>query len=226
MPFDLIIFDCDGTLVDSEYLCNRVIADMMAERGLLQYDVEYVLRNFAGLSAPVAFRTIEEQSGRILPPGIIGEYERRVNGAMPEHLRFIEGVPETLGILSGKYDVGVGSNGERSTVLLSLRYAGLDRFFPEHAVFTKDMVQNPKPAPDIYLMAAQTMGADPLRALVVEDTVAGVRAGKAAGMTVIGLTATYHDKKGHESALRAAGADRVTDRFIHIPALANTENIF
>jgi len=219
MSFDLIIFDCDGTLVDSEYLCNGVIADMMAEAGLPQYDADYNMTNFAGLSAPIAFERVAEETGKVFPSDIVETYARRVNESMADGLRLIAGVPETLAQFQGIYDMCVGSNGERSTVLLSLQHAGLGGFFSDDVVFTKEMVKSPKPAPDLYFMAAQEMGADPARTLVVEDSAAGVKAGKAAGMQVIGMTAAYHDKGAHGVVLRAAGADEVTDRFIHIPDL-------
>ena len=216
MNYDLIIFDCDGTLVDSEYLCNKIIVSMLAEFGLPQYDVGYAMKNFVGLSAPVAFERVAVESGKKLPSDVVKIYERRVNENMAEGLRFIDGVPETLAELHEAFDMCVGSNGERSTVLLSLQHAGISHYFPEHAVFTKAQVVNPKPAPDLYFLAAREMGADPTRTLVVEDSVAGVKAGKAAGMRTIGLTATYHDKESHGVALRSAGADHVIDRFIHI----------
>ena len=219
MSFDLIIFDCDGTLVDSEYLCNKVISDILAEIGMPQFDVAYTLEHFAGLSAPVAFERVAVESGKTLPADVVQIYERRVNESMAEELRFIDGVPETLARFHGTYDMCVGSNGERSSVLLSLQHAGLERFFSHENVFTKEMVENPKPAPDLYLLAARKMGTDPACTLVVEDSVAGVKAGKAAGMRTVGLTATYHDKEGHGAALLRAGADHVADRFARIADL-------
>jgi HAD superfamily hydrolase (TIGR01509 family) len=212
MERDLIIFDCDGTLVDSEYLCNKVIADILAGLGLPQYTAEYCVDHFAGLSAPVALSVIARETGRTFPPDIVQIYERGVNENI-DQLRFIAGVTETLPRLAEKYHLCVGSNGERSTVLLSLKQAKIDHYFPDERVFTKDMVVNAKPAPDLYLLAAQRMGIPPSRVTVIEDTVTGVTAGKAAGMRVIGIMAAYHDKEGHARALKAAGAGDVIDDF-------------
>jgi beta-phosphoglucomutase-like phosphatase (HAD superfamily) len=212
MERDLIIFDCDGTLVDSEYLCNKVIADILAGFGLPQYTADYCVDHFAGMSAPVALDIISRETGRTFPPDIVKTYERGVNENM-DQLRFIAGVPETLPRLAEKYHLCVGSNGERSTVLLSLKHADIHHHFLDERVFTKDMVVNAKPAPDLYLLAAHRMNIPPARVTVIEDTVTGVTAGKAAGMSVIGITAAYHNKESHTCALKAAGAGDVIDDF-------------
>jgi HAD superfamily hydrolase (TIGR01509 family) len=216
MKYDLIIFDCDGTLVDSEYLNNKAVADLLAERGLPQYDVAYALEHFAAKTMKEVREIVLRDTGIVLPDSFSADFVARVQAALPTELKMIEGVLETLEALHVEIPVCVASNGERSNVRTCLEIAGLTPFFPDARVFTKNMVKHPKPAPDLFLLAAEKMGAAPARTLVVEDSVTGATAGKAAGMTVVGLTAAAHDPAAQEAALRAAGADYVTRTFADI----------
>jgi HAD superfamily hydrolase (TIGR01509 family) len=216
MNYDLIIFDCDGTLVDSEYLNNKAVADLLAELGLPQYDVAYALEHFAARTMKEVREIVLRDTGIVLPDSFSADFVARVQAVLPTELKIIEGVLETLQALHVRIPVCVASNGERSNVRTCLEIAGLTPFFPDACVFTKNMVKHPKPAPDLFLLAAQTMGADPSRTLVVEDSVTGTMAGKAAGMTVAGMTAAAHDPIAQGAALRAVGADYITHNFADI----------
>ena len=216
---DLIIFDCDGTLVDSEYLNNKATADVLAALGLPQYDTDYCLRHFAGKGMGEMAAVILDETGVILPDDFIGRYMALVHARMPNELHAIPGVEAALIRLEGDCAMCVASNGERSNVLRSLRLTGLDRYFTDDCVFTKDMVPNPKPAPDLFLCAARRMGAAPSRCIVVEDSVTGTTAGVAAGMEVIGFVGTYAEKAAQAANLRAAGAVRIVERFADVLAL-------
>lgn len=216
MPYDLIIFDCDGTLVDSEYLNNKVTADLLAELGLPQYDVYYALAHFAGKSMTDIRKFIEVDAGVSLPDTFVVEYAKRVTAGMPELMKLIPGALETIRDLHTRIKICVGSNGERSNVLAALSIAGLSPFFPEENVFTKSMVKNAKPAPDLFLLTASRMGAEPEKTLVVEDSVTGTKAGVAAGMDVVGITATFHDPAAQSEALKGAGVRYIAERFSDI----------
>ncbi len=218
MSYDLIIFDCDGTLVDSEYLNNKVTTDLLAELGLPQYDLDYALKHFAGRTLTDIGQDIHAETGVRLPPEFMDNYVRGVKAGMPSLLKAIEGVAATLEKIEPHIKICVGSNGERSNVLDSIHHAGLGRFFPDDHVFTKSMVRHPKPAPDLFLLAAERMGAQPAHTLVVEDSATGTKAGIAAGMTVVGLTATFHDREGQAALLREAGAHHIAGRFHDILA--------
>lgn len=217
----LIIFDCDGTLVDSEHLNNKATADVLAGLGLPQYDTEYCLRHFAGKSMTEMAAFILAETGVALPADFVTRYAALVQARMKDELRAIPGVKDVLTALARDVLMCVGSNGERTNVLTSLAMTGLDRYFPDSMVFTKNMVQRPKPAPDLFLFAADALRADPAMTVVVEDSITGTTAGVAAGMTVIGFTGTYHDKAAQAANLRAAGAAEVIDDFTRLLDLLN-----
>jgi beta-phosphoglucomutase-like phosphatase (HAD superfamily) len=118
----------------------------------------------------------------------------------------------------------VASNGERVNVLRQVEAGGFGEFFSEAHIFTKNMVKRAKPAPDLFLLAAQKMGAGPSRTLVIEDSITGATAGVAAGMTVVGFTGSVHNRAVHGKALRGVGVHHVTARFSDILRLAGVEN--
>lgn len=219
MSFDLIIFDCDGTLVDSEIIHNQSISDLLTGMGHSRFDLAYTLEHFVGKGMEEVFRHLEGEIGHPLPAGFLPDYVRMVEQRMESSLKVIDGVHDVLAGLPEKIKKCVASNGEMSNVTTAIRVTGLDTYFPSNLIFTKDMVARAKPAPDLFLHAAAKTGVLPSRAVVIEDSVTGVIAGKAAGMVVIGLTAVCHDKNDHEAALRAAGADHVIDRFSHVTNL-------
>jgi beta-phosphoglucomutase-like phosphatase (HAD superfamily) len=134
------------------------------------------------------------------------------------NLKAVEGAPELVSAVAGRYKSCVASNGERSSVLSSLTITGLIEHFKDASIFTKNQVQNPKPYPDLFLFAASQMGEPAERCLVIEDSVTGVRAGVAAGMTVWGFTGTHHAPEKHAETLKEAGANAVFESLIHMRA--------
>ena len=217
--FDLIIFDCDGTLVDTEYLHNVVIADLLASYGHPQFTVGYNLEHFAGLGMEAAVARIEAATGQPLPATFMGDYIAEVTRRFATELKVLDGVLETLARFHGRLPICVASNGERANVVASLIAGKLTRFFPDAAIFTKSQVERPKPAPDLFLFAARTMGASPPRTLVIEDSVTGARAGVAAGMVVAGIVAAAHDPAAQETLLRAEGVQHIVRHFSDIAQL-------
>lgn len=206
-PYDLIIFDCDGTLVNSEALNNSVTAEMIADMGLPQYDLQYCLDNFAGITLTNIIQILEERHPDVkFPDDAIELCREKVALRMPTELAGVPHAVETVAALMQGYKICVASNGERGSVLQSLDLTDLKPFFADEIVFTANMVAHPKPAPDLFLYAAQKMGVAPERCLVIEDSIFGVRAARAAGMDVLGITGVHHDP-GHQAVtLRENGA--------------------
>lgn len=206
---ELVIFDCDGVLIDSEIIACRVDAEELTALGI-PMTAEEAIRRFIGVSEKDLRATIERDTGRSLP----GDYEKRiamlVEAAMEKELRAIPGVREIVTRLSIPFCVASSSNPRklRHTLTLTDLY---DLFAPN--IFSTIEVANGKPAPDLFLLAAARMGADPACCLVVEDSTAGVQAARAAGMYPVGFVGGSHCDSGHSGRLREAGADIVIDRF-------------
>lgn len=193
MPFDLIIFDCDGVLVDSEMLSADVLMGMMAEEGL-PITVESFRADFLGRSFASAARQAEIRYGRALPDDFQLRYRSRLLDAMSKSLQPMEGVEAVLSTLLVPHCLATSSSPQR--LALSLAVTGLKPYFNSLCT-TASEVMNGKPAPDVFLRAAEKMGVAPKRCLVLEDSEMGVRAGLAAGMTVWHFAGGAHIKAGY-----------------------------
>ncbi|MCK1739713.1 HAD family hydrolase [Bradyrhizobium sp. 139] len=202
---DLIIFDCDGVLVDSELLSCRCLSEVLAESGL-ELSVEQALEHFLGRSTAAIGQYYRER-GDILPDEFLPQLKARVLKTFATSLQPIHGVGAVLSGLNTPFCVASSSDIDR--VSLSLEVTDLASHF-DSRLYTSQMVRHGKPAPDLFLYAAEKMEADPARTLVIEDSVSGVLAAKAAGMTVWGFVGGSHYRAhdGH-AILSAAGADRV-----------------
>ena len=214
--YDLIIFDCDGTLVDSEYLNNKIAAEVLTDYGLEGYTTESCIRDFAGHSWTEIKQMVDKKHAIDLPYSVIETYIDTVQVRMETELQVVQGSNDFVSWSNDNYKICVGSNGERGNVIKSLSLGGFDDYFQEDNIFTKIQVANAKPAPDLFLFAAEKMGCDPAKCLVLEDSVSGAKAGVAAGMDVFGFTGVAHDKKAADSALKEVGALQNFDDFIHI----------
>ncbi len=177
---DLIIFDCDGVLIDSEVISARQLIAELQGYGV-EMDMAFVSRHFLGRSYPVVLREVRERWGVALPERFEADYRARLLAAFEAELRVMEGVAEVIGALRLPYCLATSSSPER--MRRSLEITGLTRFFAGRA-FTASEVARGKPAPDLFLHAARRMGADPAACVVIEDSLNGVRAGLAAGMEV------------------------------------------
>lgn len=215
--FSLIIFDCDGTLVDSEYLNNSAMIALLNDMGVGEFDVEYSLTHFMGKSTDDIVRQVAAEKGIAVPSDYRARFIAHVEKGRKAHLKRIEGALRAVKAVAGAYPVMVASNGERPNVLASLEVTELAPFFPPARVVTKDDVENAKPAPDIYLHAADLEGVLPEKCLVIEDSEPGVMAAKAAGMTCWGFTGVHHEPEIQRGILEKAGADAVLTQLIHIP---------
>jgi len=206
----LVIFDCDGVLVDSERLSHLVLCEMLAELGVSISYEDAVLR-FMGTSIPVCLQRVDELLGQAAPSDFLARFGQRTRASFQESLVAVPGVVEVLDGLSMPFCVA--SNGNRAKVAFTLGHTGLLARF-EGRIFTAEDVKNPKPAPDLFLIAAKTLGADARCTTVVEDTPTGVMAAKAAGMRAIGFSAMTPAAR-----LVAAGADAVAGSMAEVRTL-------
>jgi HAD superfamily hydrolase (TIGR01509 family) len=213
---DLIIFDCDGTLTDSEGINNRALLEILHEDGFTEFDLDYAYANWVGTTVSSILLNIQMQTGRMPADNIVPRYIQRVTEIQLTGLQPINGAQDLVSASKTKYKICVASNGERSNVIQSLKITGLMDHFAEDTVFTKAQVKNPKPAPDLFLFAANKMGVAPERCVVIEDSEAGVRAGVAAGMYVIGYAGSAHNLQKHSERLGIARAHDVYPSLIHI----------
>ena len=205
---DLIIFDCDGVLVDSEMLSCHCLSEVLAGYGIDLSPAE-VLDLFLGRSV-TAVREYYQALGHMIPEQFAAELKAGVRAAFLSGLGPIEGVNAVLEGLQIPHCVASSSDADRVSFSLSL--TGLAPHF-DARLYTSQMVERGKPAPDLFLYAAEKMRADPRRTLVIEDSVSGVTAGKAAGMTVWGFVGGSHYRQRDGKAMLAqAGADRVFAR--------------
>lgn len=214
--YDLIIFDCDGTLVDSEYLNNKVCGDVLRDFGLSEYTTEKCVVEFSGRSWTEIRQILEDRHECDIPDQIIQDYIKGVDEQRPALLKTIPHALETVKRCETQTKIAVGSNGERSNVLKSLEQCGFMDIFTEDNVFTKIQVERPKPHPDLFLFAAEKMGVSPSRCLVIEDSPTGVLASVAAGMEVWGFVECSHDPNLQKKYLKESGATLIFDNFIHI----------
>jgi HAD superfamily hydrolase (TIGR01509 family) len=196
----MVIFDCDGVLVDSERLTHQVVVDMLAEHGVALGFDEAVDR-FIGMSMANGLVQLKALLGGTLPDDFLPEMGRRTRAAFRAGLTTVPGVEAVLDGLQRPFCVA--SNGNHAKVNFTLGHTGLLPRFTGR-IFTADDVAHPKPAPDLFLLAARTLGALPAHTTVVEDTPTGVAAARAAGMRVIGFAAMTPAGR-----LQAAGADAI-----------------
>lgn len=204
--FDLVILDCDGVLVDSEMISCRTLVELLSPFDPA-YDLAQVMRRYLGRPASAVIEDYERMSGGPAPESFTRDWRARLFAAFRDGLRPIAGVREAVEGFAADYCVASSSDEER--IELCLRETALWDLFTGR-IFSTTRVARGKPAPDLFLLAAAERGARPERCLVVEDSVSGVKAAKAAGMTAFGLTAGSHfSVLDQRDALAEAGADRV-----------------
>jgi HAD superfamily hydrolase (TIGR01509 family) len=214
-PYDLVIFDCDGVLVDSEALACVVHADVLTQHGYT-ITAEQVHDRFLGRSAREARFEVEGELGFALPDAYAAQLKATIDRVFGEQLTPIPHIADTLAKLS--QHICVASSGTPTRIRSSLGTTGLLGRFAPH-LFSAMQVDRGKPAPDLFLFAAAQMKTPPERCVVVEDSVPGVTAARAAAMTVIGFTGGSHCRPGDADRLRAAGANTVIDDMRALPDL-------
>ncbi len=208
--WDLVVFDFDGVLVDSERIASRLNVEMLASLGV-DLTVDECIATFTGRAWSASVAHLEQHHGLVLDPATMTAWDARWAAAMDHELEPVPGVLDAL----ARIDLAscIASNGSLATIDRALRRVGLlDRFAGR--VFSAEQVAQPKPEPDLHLHVAEVMGADPARCVVVEDTPTGVSAAVAAGMTALGFADLVPAER-----LRAAGAAVIFTDMVDLPDL-------
>jgi HAD superfamily hydrolase (TIGR01509 family) len=208
--FELVIFDCDGVVVDSERLVHEVFARFI--RGLgADLSAERMNELFLGRRLADCLAIVEGITGRPASPDALDRYREERDRVLREHVQPVAGVRDVLEGLAVPYCIA--SSGDHAKMQATLGATGLLPLF-DGRIYSATEVARGKPAPDVFLLAAERMGVAPARAAVIEDSVNGVRAGHAAGMTVFGFAGLVP-----AAALAAAGAAATFTAMRELPAL-------
>ena len=213
--FELIIFDCDGVLVDSEVISCRAHAETLTRHGY-PITADEVFDRFLGRSMRKATLEIEAELGRRLPDDFHAQVYAEIFRLFAASLEATPHIDAALAAIM--MPVCVASSGPPEKISTSLNHVGLyDRFAPH--IFSAVQVKNDKPAPDLFLFAAEQMRTPPERCLVIEDSLAGVTGALAAGMMVFGYHGGSHCRPDTADTLRAAGAAVTFDDMRQLPDL-------
>lgn len=204
-PIDLVIFDCDGVLIDSEIISAKMLRDSAAEYGA-DVTIEYILKNYVGRSYPKVLADLQEQFEIKLPDTFEAEYRQRLLEEFDLHLKPIPHVQEVIEALNVPFALATSSSPIR--LKFSLEKVGFDQIFAGKT-YTASEVINGKPAPDLFLHVAKKSGVLPENCLVIEDSETGVKAALAAGMQTVRFTGGLHLK----GVVEAAGAEITLNDF-------------
>jgi HAD superfamily hydrolase (TIGR01509 family) len=215
---DHLICDCDGVLVDSEVIADHVLLETLSAT-FPAIDFTSAVKTAFGQQTSRFLEGIEASFGIRLPADFMETVEHNVDEALASRLTAIGGVRDALQRVS--LPAAVVSNSRMARVQASVKRAGLQQVFGER-IFSAEQVARPKPYPDVYLFAAQQLGVDPARCLVVEDSVAGLNAARAAGMKTIAFVGASHIPDGYADVLRKMGITRIMEHMDELPALVES----
>jgi HAD superfamily hydrolase (TIGR01509 family) len=216
MTFDAVLFDCDGVLADSEAITNGVLRDMLDEMGW-RMSLPECMGLFVGKTVMSESDTIERHTGQRIDEGWLRVFRSRRDARLDAEVQAVRhvlpAVQQLHTVLRGR--IACASGADHPKLVLMLRRCGLLQYFDGRLFSGQEQARN-KPHPDVYLAAARALDVDPGRCAVVEDTVTGVRAGVAAGATVLGYSPP---EAGHDApaALRSAGAAKVFTDMAQLP---------
>lgn len=218
MPqIDLIIFDCDGVLVDSEYLVAKIESKLLKQAGY-KITPEELSERYAGLIFVDILKKIEQETGKPISAHLIDQLSNLFRAQMKTELQTIDGIRKAIETVKSCYPYCICSNSKSADIEQMLITVNLYDLF-ENKIFSAPEVgtKKPKPAPDVFLFAAKELGVRPMNTIVIEDSIHGVKAATAAGMRVIGFTGGSHSYLGHSNALADAGAETVISQHAHLP---------
>ncbi|ODS93466.1 MAG: HAD family hydrolase [Comamonas sp. SCN 65-56] len=220
MSFQAVLFDCDGVLVDSEAITNGVLCQMLNEAGWA-LSAQECLRIFIGKAVRSEAQRIQQETGQPLTDAWMAAFYTRRNARLSAELQAIPGAVQTVRTLHAQLGgrIACASGADLAKVQMQLAQVGLAPYFGAH-VFSGHDLPASKPAPDVYLAAAASLGVAPGRCLVVEDTAIGVRAGVAAGATVVGFCPPQ-GAVNTEAQLRDAGVVHVLSDMHQLPDWLN-----
>ena len=207
-----MIFDCDGVLVDSEPIAARLTAEAVSDLGW-PMSAEQAKAEFLGDTFSNIIRRVEDKLGHAVPADWPARSQANLLAALERELQPVPGVRSAIdALVAAGVSLAVGSQGSHQKMKLTLGVTGLLPYF-EGRIFSASQVAQPKPAPDLFLLAAETLGFSPAQTVVVEDSTRGVKAALAAGMRILGYTASVG-----RDAIIAAGAEPIDDLSL-LPAL-------
>jgi len=212
---DHLICDCDGVLVDSEVIADHVLFDTLSAT-FPGFDFAPVVKTAFGQQTSRFLEGIETRFNVTMPADFLETVEHNVEVALASSLSAIHGVRDALQRVS--LPAAVVSNSRMTRVTSSVRRAGLTEIFAGR-IFSAEQVARPKPYPDVYLLAAETLGVEPARCVVVEDSIAGLNAARAAGMKTIAFVGASHIPDGYADVLRNMGITRIMEHMDELPAL-------
>ncbi len=218
MPHDLIIYDCDGTLIDTETIYAEINLRSYHGIGLTHWTMESYVDAMVGIPVAEGRRILERELGGPLPPDFEDAIEREVRQRFALGLQSLPGVRDAVERVDGPRCVA--SSTSLAPLKRNLATAGLIDLFDPH-VFSASQVSRGKPHPDVFVFAAESLGVAPAKCLVIEDSVPGVLAAMAAGMPVVGFTGVAHDKARTAARLKDAGALAVIDHMDDWPGLVS-----
>lgn len=216
MSIKLVIFDFDGVLVDSEFITGQITCEHLSEYGH-ETDLETVLKKYVGMHDNIRRKHLAEILGEHRVDRFMAEtkdlsllmYEKKLSP-----LKNVEYALENL-----RLPICIASNSRLSSLKQKLSITKLNRFFHEKKLFVGGMVENPKPAPDIYLLAAEMHNVEPHECLVIEDSVHGINAAVSANMRVIGYYGASHCYEGYHLSLKNAGACALFNDMVELPKI-------
>ena len=214
---DLIIFDCDGVLVDSEIIASEVEAELLTEAGY-PISTEEMAERFAGMTWHNTLLAIEKEADIPISASLLGRVETILDQRLALDVQLIDGVKPMLSQLTLPHCICSNSTSARLSLMLSK--VGIKAHFGKHIYSARDLGEDRvKPKPDIFLHGAKQFGIDPSRVLVIEDSVHGVHGAVAAGMRVVGFTGASHTYPSHADKLTEAGAETVISRMSALPGV-------
>lgn len=218
MKVDALIFDFDGVLLESEFAGNRHLADLLTDLGHAT-SVEEALQHYTGLSGHDFIAAIEARIGASLPSEFYGRRAEEDARVLREGLEAVAGAIDFVRALPPDLPRAVASSSRSDWIVTHLDHLGLRDAFGDKIFSGREHVTRGKPAPDLYLHAADALGVDIKRAAILEDSEVGVKGAVASGAYVIGLAAGSHCLTGHADRLRALGVHAVAHDFHEVTRL-------
>jgi HAD superfamily hydrolase (TIGR01509 family) len=220
--FDAIIFDFDGVLLESEFDGNRELARLLTDLGH-RTTVEEALEHYVGLAGQQFIDAIEAQIGEPLPPEFYDRRKAQTVRALQDGVAAVVGAVDFVRSLPPHLPRAVASSSTTRWIRGHVEHLGLEGAFGNHIYSGREHVGRGKPAPDLYLHAADQLGVEIARSVILEDSAIGVTGALASGATVIGLAAGQHCLDGHEGVLRSLGVEYIANDFRDVRRLIGLE---
>ena len=216
--FDALIFDFDGVLLESEFEANVTLAQLLTDLGH-EHTPGEAIRHYTGLNGDDFLAAIERRIGTTLPPEFHDRMKRESIRALEQGVDPVAGAVEFVRALPPDLPKAVASSSSTKWIRRHLDHLGLSDAFGEHVYSGREHVSRGKPAPDLYIHAADRLGVDIRRSAILEDSEVGAKGAIASGATVIGVAAARHCFDGHEEMLRSAGIAYVAHSFDDVARL-------